>query len=279
LLLDSAISGIMISTKLAERSGVLRVADAQIGGIGNEGAASAYLGYANTIQVGSLEFVGCLVRVVDKKRMMGEDGYIGADVFQNFLVEINFPGAKFKLFELPKAPDSSGQVLSLQSDENAPPTLHDRYIAPEMQSYERFYRFGHQILLPTFVNKTPNSRLFLVNTGDSDTSLSMDLARQVTKVYSDSHTALRGFNGKVQNVYRADTINLGLPYSRMRQQVHRVLALDLTDMSNSTGTEISGVLGFSMLGQLDIKLDYRDGLVSFTCIPTVANACIGDPHN
>jgi len=34
-------------------------------------------------------------------------------------------------------------------------------------------------------------------------------------------------------------------------------------MSASVGTEISGILGFDLLSILDIKIDYRDGLVDF----------------
>jgi hypothetical protein len=41
------------------------------------------------------------------------------------------------------------------------------------------------------------------------------------------------------------------------------LSTDLTHTSDATGTEISGSLGFQMLGLLDIKIDYRDGLVDF----------------
>jgi hypothetical protein len=34
-------------------------------------------------------------------------------------------------------------------------------------------------------------------------------------------------------------------------------------MSLASGTEISGVLGYETLLLLDVKLDYRDGLVDF----------------
>jgi hypothetical protein len=33
------------------------------------------------------------------------------------------------------------------------------------------------------------------------------------------------------------------------------------------GTEISGTLGFGMLFMLDIRIDYRDGLVDFSFDP------------
>jgi hypothetical protein len=39
------------------------------------------------------------------------------------------------------------------------------------------------------------------------------------------------------------------------------------DESNNTGTEVSGILGFAMLRMLNIKLDYRDGLVDFEFKP------------
>jgi len=34
-------------------------------------------------------------------------------------------------------------------------------------------------------------------------------------------------------------------------------------MSNDVETEISGMYGFEMLQMLEIKIDYRDGLVAF----------------
>jgi hypothetical protein len=37
----------------------------------------------------------------------------------------------------------------------------------------------------------------------------------------------------------------------------------MSNISHSVGTEISGTLGFNLLSMLDIKIDYRDGLVDF----------------
>jgi len=62
----------------------------------------------------------------------------------------------------------------------------------ESKSCEEFYRFGHDILLPTLVNTTANSRLFLVDTGSYSVHLSTDLARQVTRVHNDEYTSSKG---------------------------------------------------------------------------------------
>jgi hypothetical protein len=50
----------------------------------------------------------------------------------------------------------------------------------------------------------------------------------------------------------------------VRQQREDLITIDMTHTSDSFGTEISGVLGFAMLWMLDMKIDYRDGLVKFT---------------
>jgi len=64
---------------------------------------------------------------------------IGSDVFEQFLVDIDFPDEKLKLSELPKRPGDQERELSLSSannhssqdeqmDENG---AQDRNIAPE----------------------------------------------------------------------------------------------------------------------------------------------------
>jgi hypothetical protein len=131
-----------------------------------------------------------------------------------------------------------------------------------MQSYDKFYRFGHEILLPTMVNTTGNSRLFLVDTGGYDVTLSTDLARQVTKVHNDEYTILKGLSGNVKYVYRADSVKLAFAHFILPAQ--DVVSFDMSDVSNDTGTEVSGILGFSLLWLLDMKIDYRDGLIGFT---------------
>jgi hypothetical protein len=68
-------------------------------------------------------------------------------------------------------------------------------------------------------------------------------------------------NGLVNNVFTADDVTL--TFSHFRQPARDIVAFDTAGMSNSAGTEISGTLGFSMLYQMQLKIDYRDGLVDF----------------
>ena len=76
---------------------------------------------------------------------------------------------------------------------------------------------------------------------------------------------VRGMSGSVSKVYTADKATL--QFGRYAQENEDVVALDLANVSNQTGTEVSGILGFRMLRILQIKIDYRDGLVDFVFDP------------
>jgi hypothetical protein len=58
-----------------------------------------------------------------------------------------------------------------------------------------------------------------------------------------------------------------LQFSRFVQQNQDIVSLDLSDTSQQIGTEVSGMLGFSTLRRLEVKIDYRDGLVDFSYNP------------
>ena len=58
-----------------------------------------------------------------------------------------------------------------------------------------------------------------------------------------------------------------MQFSHFTQRRTDLIAFDLSHISNNIGTEVSGILGFSLLNMLDMKIDYRDGLVSFTYDP------------
>ena len=259
LMLDTGSTGILIGRRVAEKVGVTRVASTTIGGIGDRGDQSGYVGHVDSIRVGPLEFRDCYIEVSDRKTTVDDDGLIGADLFHHFLVDLDFSGRKFRLSELPALSDATAQTSP--GDSKAAPQLHDRYIAPEMKSYTPVYRFGHSLLIPTRLNDQVTS-LFLIDSGSTFNMMSPAAARMVTKVGGDANTTIKGLSGTVKNVYRADQATL--TFGHLKQQNQDITAFDTSAISNSVGTEVSGILGFSTLGLLDVKIDYRDGLVDFT---------------
>jgi Tfp pilus assembly protein PilF/predicted aspartyl protease len=261
LLLDTGASGILIDRKIAEKAGVKPIRDIHVGGIGDAGAAAGFLGHADKIQIGELEFDDCLVEVTGARSLISEDGLIGANVFRNFLVDIYMPEHKMKLSELPRYPDQPAGEISLDSQSSQQTSWHDRYIPPEMKDYTPIFIFGHGLLIPTSVNSSP-PKLFLIDTGAFDNSLSLAEAKDVTKVSTEYATEVKGMSGKVKTVYSA--ANATVQFSNFRQTREDLITIDLTHLSNGFGTEVSGVLGFVMLWMLHMKIDYRDGLVSFS---------------
>ncbi|HEX7962316.1 MAG TPA: aspartyl protease family protein [Terriglobales bacterium] len=282
LLLDTGASGLLINRKMAERAGVERLSATKITGVGDKEGPGGYVAFADSIKIGDLEFQNCPVEVSEKRSVMDDDGLIGADVFSGFLVTIDFPNQKLRLSELPKRPNETEKEVSLQTTEeddpatepeehaddkaaaekkpSPPPGPQDRYVAPEMQSYTKIFRFGHELLIPTRVSGAP-PKLFLIDTGGFANMISPDAAREVTKVHSDSRMQIRGLSGTVKNVYSAD--KAVIQFSHFSQENQDLVAFDLSKISKHTGTEVSGILGFAMLRMLTMKIDYRDGLVDF----------------
>jgi predicted aspartyl protease/predicted negative regulator of RcsB-dependent stress response len=285
LLLDTGATGILIDRGIAEKSGLNKLSGINISGIGDKGDNAGWIGLADSIKVGELEFQNCPVWVMDKRSVADEDGLIGADVFSSFLVDINLPERKLHLSPLPLRPGETSQAIKLKTDKDdtgseqaentdtgssskpAPPPAagpFDAYVSPEMTAYTKVLRFGHQLLIPTKIGDAP-PKLFMIDTGAFNNLIDPAAAREVTKVHGDSNTIVKGISGSVKNVYRAD--KAVLIFGNLKQENQEMVSLDMTSISDAIGTEISGALGFATLNMLDVKIDYRDGLVSLSYDP------------
>jgi hypothetical protein len=297
LLLDTGAGGIMVNRKLAEKAGLTPISAVHYGGIGDKGLQSGYTAVADHIRVGELEFQDCVISVSDKGSVGDEDGLIGADVFGTYLIDIDLPGMRLKLSPLPKRPEDIVAPTSLNSEgeeqanseqkedsvnegtakdqKSSPPTVkpsrrlpRDRYIAPEMSDWTKVFRFGHTMLVPTSVNDS-KFMLFGLDTGAFSNLLSVRAGRQVSKVSSEDRVRVRGVNGAVNKVYSSEKATLR--FGHFQQPNLGIITLDLSTISRHTGTEVSGFLGFAMLRQLEVELDYRDGLVDFKYDPKRVN--------
>jgi predicted aspartyl protease len=294
LLLDTGAGGIVVGRKIAEKVGLTRISALHVGGIGDKGLQSGYTAVADHIRIGELEFQDCVIAVSDKSSVAEADGLIGADVFGAYLVEIDLPGMRLRLSPLPKRPEDVVAPTSLNSEgeEQAsaeqkeergtepastepaskekndqkssapkPPRRlpRDRYVATEMAKWTKVFRFGHTMLVPTEVNDEKDL-LFGLDTGAFANVLSLQVGEQVGNVKSRRGMRIHGMSGEVKKVYSTKAT---LRFGRLQQSDLDIVTFDLSNISRSTGTEVSGFLGFSMLTFLDVKLDYRDGLVDF----------------
>jgi tetratricopeptide (TPR) repeat protein len=249
LLLDTGAGGITIGRKLAEKAGAIKIANAKIGGIGDQGTVDSYVAWIEKINIGSIEFRNCFVVVSSKSNVADEAGLLGPDVFEKFLITLDFRELKMLLAPLPKNPN-------VASDDER---FQDRYIAPEMQSFTKFYAFGHDIVVPVVVNDKAVGN-FILDTGADLNILSPSFAAQVTKASADDDYRMRGVSGKVETVLTGK--KAVLQFAKMRIESHDLPVFNVDNISNSEGTEIAGFIGIRTLVQMKMTIDYRDGLVN-----------------
>ncbi|HLJ27600.1 MAG TPA: aspartyl protease family protein [Candidatus Angelobacter sp.] len=248
LLLDTGADGIIIGRKLGEKAGVVKIADSYVGGIGDQGAVEVYFGWVDKINIGGIEFRNCVVEVSSKTDIADEAGLIGPDVFEKFLVTLDFKNWKLQLAPLPRNPNAS-------ADDDEP---QDRYIAPEMQSFTKIWRFGHDLVIPVVVSDKAMGN-FILDTGAGMNSVTPKIAQQITKLSYEGYS-VKGVSGKVKEVLNGDKAIL--QFARVRVRSDDIPVFEITNISNSEGTEISGFIGIKTLVQMKFTIDYRDGLVN-----------------
>jgi tetratricopeptide (TPR) repeat protein len=249
LLLDTGAGGIVIGRKLAEKAGAVKIADSKIGGIGDQGMVESYIAWIDKITIGSIEFRNCIVEVSSKKDIVDEAGLIGADVFSKFLVTLDFREQKLLLNPLPKNPGS------VDEDER----FQDRYIAPEMQGFTKFYAFGHDIVVPVVVNDKAMGN-FILDTGAGLNTLNAWFAEQVTKASADDEYRMRGVSGNAARVLTGKKAIL--QFAKMRIESHDLPVFSSDTISPAEGTQIAGLIGIRALVQMKMTIDYRDGLIN-----------------
>ncbi len=242
VMLDTGASGLTINRKLAEKAGAVKLSDHSLEGVGNSGPAKGYEAWVDKVTIGEFEFHDCHVHV-SPHDSADYDGLIGTDIFDDFMVTVDFPARKLHLEPLPKAPEQ-------------PPSS-----APE--NFTQIYRFGHIMLIPTTVGKSARG-LFVLDTGAFANSISPQLAHQVTTVRR-SDVPVKGVSGNVADVFSADEATLH--FSRFSQPNESMATFDVNSLSKDLGTEVSGFIGFATLRKMKMIINYRDGLVNFDYRP------------
>jgi len=268
--IDTGASGLMLTSDVAKAAGLIPELETKTGGMGDEGLASTFITHVDDIKIGSMRFKNCRVQVLEPGKIAGRlpddiDGLIGPDVFSDYVVTLDFPERQMRLEPLPPRPgDSSPTVTSLATSEDAQAGMsladsaRDRYIAPEMKDWTPVFRSEQSLIFPTYIGKAP-VKLFIMDTGASQSLISLDAAREVAQLSGFDAPTSRGMNGEVQKVLVADKVTLG--FAGVRQVVSQMTSEDTSSVSRSIGVDISGFIGFPTLRELVISIDYRDNLV------------------
>jgi len=246
LLLDTGASGIDLSPKAVAKAGLEPLGEegVEAQGIGDRKAATSLRHLAREVRIGDLVLRDCPVSVFDGVRDADADGLIGADVFSKFLVQIDWPLLKLRLQPYPGMKAPPGDEAS-DAEAQLP------------SGWQRIFYNGH-LLIPTSVNGEP-ARFFMIDSGASANLIAIDAARSSTKVHGDSNIVVRGIQGKVKDVSRADKVQL--QFANFRQDNADIVAMDLSRISDLGGIEVGGLLGKPVLRQLVLTIDYRSAAI------------------
>jgi tetratricopeptide (TPR) repeat protein len=234
MIVDTAASGLYISKALADLNGFKQAPADPPGTV-----------HVDSFHIGPLEFRDCMVGVTDAPFAGKADGFIGTDVFAQWLITLDYRSAKLILAPLPQ------QAGILPGD---------RAASPELADFTPVYHRRQYLLVPlTFGNKS--RRLFILATGMRFSAMDSVTAHSLSKItvnFTNSEQTANG--GKAQFYREVFDMQLGnLP------QIHQghILEFDPTAMDRNAGFQIAGMLGLDVLQPLTLHLDYRDGLVKF----------------
>jgi clan AA aspartic protease (TIGR02281 family) len=272
---DTGASGIVLTAAAAEKLGLSPEFRTHASGVGDNGEVDSYLTHVSSVRIGELKVSDCLVEVLQHSTLE-VDGLIGIDVFDRWLVTLDYQNAQMRLNPLPPRPgaqpppadapfgrlNSSGSATQEDADIESIP--RDAIVPNDNQEWLRVARVGNELLLQSSVNGGPK-RYMIADTGADQTLLSLPLAREAGEPKEDPTRRITGISGDVKKVYRIEgaTLQFGL----MRLPPSPYPALDLTGVSHDEGVEVSGLIGLPTLSRLTIVIDYRDNLIQLKYDP------------
>jgi clan AA aspartic protease (TIGR02281 family) len=272
---DTGASGIVLTSAAAKRLGLEPEFRTHASGVGDSGEVNGFLTHVANIRIGELEVSDCLVEVLQQSTLE-VDGLIGIDVFDRWLVTLDYQNAQLRLNPLPPRPgaqpppptsplgrlNSSGSATQEDADIESIP--RDAIVPPDQQDWLRIARIGHELLLQSSVNGGPK-RYMIADTGADQTLLSLPLAKEAGQPKEDPTHRIVGISGEVNKVYRIEGATLQFGQLRLPPSAYSVL--DVTGISHDAGVEVSGLIGLPTLSRLTIVIDYRDNLIQLKYDP------------
>lgn len=237
LVLDTGATGIVLNASAGLRMEFEFLAEAVFWGFGSATPAGARIARAALFETGVLKMTNLLLYVSDTDLMPAADGVIGLDVFKDFLIRLDSPSRTLDLTPF------RGQAES-QSEERL-----------ACRDCMRAYRLGELLLLRGTVNGHADG-YFVLDSGSPYSLISRKL------VPRDGRSAVfAGAQGPQDVAVPAAPLNIRFGAQHLVDFDYATF--DTTEISERAGTEIAGVIGFSILRNVSLTVDYRDGLVEF----------------
>ncbi|MBV9781750.1 MAG: aspartyl protease family protein [Acidobacteriaceae bacterium] len=248
MLLDTGASGILVKESAVDKAELNHLGSSEAWGIGDGGTRKVFGSIADICEIGSLKYKACLIRATEGKRGVSgdEDGLLGADVFSDYVIQIDFQNFLLHLTPLPPRPPT--------------PQGYDRSIGPDEKDFTPAFRFGHALFVTTVLNSKSRG-LFLIDTGGGLPTVDTTFARLSTKVRGNQFMHVRGVSGEVKEVFEAD--KAVIEFAGFRQRNIGLTSFNLNNSPEHQEVRMAGILGMPVLALFRLTLDYRNGLVKF----------------
>ena len=232
LMMDTAASGLFVTRTLASANGWQHEE--------NDPAGTVRL---DELRIGPLMFRNCMVGVTDTGFPGKADGFIGTDMFAQYLITVDFRQRRMRLDALPAVGDG---------------LPGDRMSAPELEGFVPVYHRRHYLLLPVaFPNGT--KKLFVLASGMRSSAMTLEAAHAESKMTMNFTNAEPTASGGKMEFYR-EVFDLQMASLTPIPEGHMV-EMDLSAQERNAGFQIAGMLGLDVLHGMTMMLDYRDGLV------------------
>ncbi len=267
LQIDTGASGFILTKSASAGTGLVRIDTARVGGFGDNGSNSILISRAASVHIGGLEFKDCSVETLANFGVMGggneigdrldtSEGLIGSDVFDRYLVTLDYIKHEVRLEPLPARPSDTTDVAAdpLGGRNDLERMTTDRFVAPSMQKWTKMYRDGHTLIIPTRIG-SGGTKLFVADTGSDSNLVDVKVAKEFT-TSKDDITVFRGLSGVTTKTFETGAFTMD--FAGLRLPIKSMNAMDLSRFEG-----ISGFIGYPTLMQLVMHLDYRDNLVFF----------------
>lgn len=229
LILDTGATGIVLNASTGSHIDLEVLADAAIRGFGAAAPVEAQVARAASFEAGGLKIANVLLNVGHVDLAPQADGFIGLDIFHDFLIRLNAPARMLEL--TPYTENACGEC-------------------------SRVLRIGHLLLMRGTINGAAEG-YFVLDSGSSRTVVSRRLVAEGGRA-----AVLNGAQGPIDLAVPSGPIVIRLAGQRLMD--FEYAAFDAAGISSQNGTEIAGAIGYSLLRDLVTTVDYRNGLVQLS---------------
>ena len=225
LLLDTGSPGLFLTERIALKSGFRSLAEEVSFGGGGDRRHASTSGLLPSLDFGDLKFTDALITTTSSEvETTGRfHGLVGLSVFEGYQVTLDLPRKRIVLEPPPAEP--AGQ---------------------------RYWLFAGQMLVEA--SASDGSRgLFLLDTGATQSLVSLPFAGSVEGARLGGPTTVRGYGGRLEGVRIVRGVELR--FQGACSEGRPIAAADLSLRGRLGGIEISGFLGLDLLGGHRIVID------------------------